>query len=231
VTADPAFGALIAVPLVLLALGCAYAVRVRGRGLIAVLAGLAVGLAAGCGASVLSGPARPQPSAAPAADAGPGEAAASPASAAPAAAGAAPGQAAALQPRDRQAALAAARDSGTISIDVVDDRSDGRRAEPALTLAADATLHVIGWAFVEGKNAPCRAVALVVDGRAAFPARYGYARADVATHFGTQAVLYAGYAAAVPAAKLGRGPHAARIVCIGEEQAAAAAKRLSITVR
>jgi|GEM_PF-6266683 hypothetical protein len=218
-TIDPAFGAVVAAPIVLLAIACAWALRFDRRWIAIAVAGCTLGFVAGCARSAGTE--------------------SSPAPAATAAVTPALGPAATPQPTPTplsaqmtKAALAAKRESGTIAIDVLDDHQPGMRgSDDPLSISSTGTAFVIGWAFNEGKNAPCSAVAVVVDDRLAFPARYSYARPDVAAHFNNTGVTNVGYGAMLPASALGSGRHQARIVCLGAGSPLRSHKIVSITVQ
>ena len=124
-----------------------------------------------------------------------------------------------------------AKASGMVSVDVLDTNAAGAH-QTSLTVAPRDTVHVVGWAYHESLNAPCANVGLLVDGKRAYPAAYGYARPDVAAFYKDRARTNVGYSIAVPAATIGNGTHSATVVCLAPNgPATSSSGTLQIIVR
>jgi hypothetical protein len=132
-----------------------------------------------------------------------------------AAAAASPGPAV-LSAVQRTEALAATVPSGDIQLETLDDHGGSTRKVPALETGAEGTIYVSGWAWNEPAKKPCATVTLV-EGQGTFPARYGFARPDVAAYFHDDALTRTGYLGAVAARDLGRGKHRLNVVCVTDE--------------
>ena len=194
-TLDPAFGLLLAMPIALLAIAAAFLVRPSRKVAPVIVACGVLGFVAGC-----SGPAKTSDTQTTT------TMAVTPLPAPP------------LSEAQRGAAQRA-KPGGGVSVDVFDARPDGAANVGGVTVAASATLNVLGWAFDESKHATCGAVGLVVDGKNVFPASYGSARTDVAAFYKDPARTNVGYIIKVPARDLGAGAHATRVACIGADGA------------
>ena len=218
---DPAFGLLVAIPLMILAVAAAIVIR-PGRRAIALMAGCAaVAFALGC-----NKPAERSSETSTTTTAN-GTAAQPPAAAPPAAARPAVAFSAA-----QNSAAVSAKSGGGVSIDVLDARTDGARNPDGVTVGAGDTLHVLGWAYDERKKAPCEVLGLLVDGKRVFAGSYGYPRADVAAFYKDPARTNVGYSIAVPAAQLGNGAHTASVVCVGPgNDAVGNGHAVAVTVR
>ncbi len=223
-TIDPAFGAAVAFPIILLAIGCAYAACTRPRELALIVIGALIGFVAGC-----VGPLHERQGAITTAPPNGGRLSPTNSTGAPSRPAAL--QVPALSQRERKLALSKLS-AGRVAVDVVDDHVDSRRTNPSLEMDRRGTLYVNGWAYVIGKNRPCAKVVLTVDSRGVYSGRYGYPRPDVAAYYSNQDVLNVGYRLDVPAAKIGKGKHTGQIVCLdGAGGATATEKRLALTVR
>ena len=144
------------------------------------------------------------------------------------AAAASPGPAV-LTEAQRAEALAATAPSGDVQLETLDDRPGSTRKQYALEVAAGGTVYVSGWAWSEPTKKPCAAVALVGRGTA-YPARYGYARPDVATYFHADALTRSGYLATLRASALGTGTHRLAVVCVVDERATSTRSTFTIDV-
>jgi hypothetical protein len=215
-TVDPAFGALVAAPIILLAVACAFSVPFDRRRLGIVTAGCALGFVVGCGHSGndTSGTSAPSSPGVVATAAGPPAPTPQP-----------------LTGAETKKALSATRNEGTIAVDVLDDHGTGMRNDVTLSIPRSGTAYVLGWAFDEGSGTPCSAVAVVVDGRRAFPTQYAIPRPDVAAHFNKPNVANVGYAATLTGAALGSGTHDAHVTCLAAKATARGVKNLTITVQ
>lgn len=214
-TVDPAFGLLIAVPIMIAALGAAIVASSSRRAapVIAVCGMLA--FVVGCGSHKD--------------DAG-GSASSNPT---PSSIASLPTETPHLGKLTQSEITAAriAKPSGMVSIDVLDMRADGTHHD-AITVAPREKLHVIGWAYLEPRMAQCEAVGLLVDGKTVYPGLYGYARPDVASFYKDPARTNVGYSIEVAAARLGAGAHKATVVCVASPGLATRyANPVQITVR
>ncbi len=185
-TLDPAFGLLLSVPLLIAALAAVAVARPTRRAAAVMSACGVLAFVAGCGnqkeGARTAPPAAEQSSSAAVATAAPAQAL--------------PQRAftAADTPR-RGARKRAGWCRSTCST-----RTRPARIRP-LTVAPRDTVHVIGWAYHEAHNTPCADVGLLVDGKRAFPALYGYARPDVAAFYKDRARTNSGIRSTVPAAR------------------------------
>jgi hypothetical protein len=213
-TVDPAFGALVAVPIILLAAACAFSAPFDRRRFGIVVGGCALGFVVGCGHSGGDTAGTSAPS--------------SPAAVASAAAAPTP---APLTGAQTKKALSATRNQGTIAVDVLDDHRGGMRSDTTISIPSSGAAYVVGWAYDESTKEPCSAVAVVVDARLAFPTQYAIPRPDVAAHFNNANVANVGYAAILTGAALGTGTHQAHVTCIAAHATSRGVKNLTITVQ
>jgi hypothetical protein len=208
---DPAFGIAIALPLAILAVAAAFRASAGRVGAIAMAILSVAAFAVGCG----------HPSEGTTSTAG----------------GTPPPVAVSANPHmtvfsaARAAAARHATNEGDVSIDVYDARQNGSQNLGGASVGKRQTLYVIGWAYVRGRNAPCDAIGLLVDGTNVFPGRYGFARPDVASYYKEPARSNTGYVIEVPANRLRPGEHKANVVCVaGTDVARTNGPALKLTV-
>jgi hypothetical protein len=211
-TSDPAFGLLLCAPIFVVAL----AALIVARPNLPFALAIAVCAVAACGVGWRTSGAEAARSAANVSAELESTAASAAAAAAPAAA-----------PTPLTAAFTSAQlalalhptRGGDVAVDAFDTVPNGARRVAGLFLNSGQTLHVTGWAYVTSNDRPCRAVGLMIDGKALVPGRYGYPRPDVAAAYRAPSRQDVGYSIDAAAHDLRAGTHVGRVVCIGDDVA------------
>ena len=102
------------------------------------------------------------------------------------------------------AGLAARPDPAMFSLDLINEAADPRSKPGVIRGGGPVTF--AGWAYDPAGKTAAKAVDIVVDG-AAYGARYGRPRADVASYFKNEKLGETGFAVTLPSRVVARGRH------------------------